>query len=71
MDNICIFCGSSSHQDDAVYCEHCGRELFNYCANVDCDLNNGEAIAMSSEARYCRLCGHKSTFSEAGYFDEK
>lgn len=66
----CPNCCFSDHIEDAVYCQECGAYLINNCSNDMCDFNNGGAIHLPDDAKYCPICGSESTFKSSGYFDK-
>lgn len=69
--NNCPKCGFSEHVEGAEYCQECGTFLINFCSNGICDMNNGDAIPLSENAKFCPFCGSESTFKESGYFDKQ
>ncbi|MEG1705060.1 MAG: hypothetical protein RR290_00605 [Clostridia bacterium] len=62
----CCQCGHSEHELGSEYCEYCGLKLSNYCSNAKCVKNYGadEPMQLSQDARYCNICGEKSTHYE-------
>ncbi|WP_338630866.1 hypothetical protein [Clostridium baratii] len=66
----CANCGFEKHIDDSFYCQECGASLENLCTNNMCDFNNGEAVLLPFNAKFCPSCGAESTFKSLGYFDK-
>ncbi|MHB1681923.1 MAG: ImmA/IrrE family metallo-endopeptidase [Bacilli bacterium] len=62
---ICPHCEYSTFVENEDYCPICGLHLFNDCANDSpCDQIN------SGFARYCQICGHKTTLYAKKYLTE-
>ncbi|GAX46806.1 zinc ribbon domain-containing protein [Pseudolactococcus reticulitermitis] len=69
IDNTCLECGYEYTTDK--YCEICGTERINYCSGTN--IKDTEIYSttpckdpLSSEARYCSVCGASSTYYESG-----
>ena len=56
----CPWCGNEEIDDKAEYCKVCCKPVINKCTNFNCD-----ELAVGN-ARYCILCGAKTTFYEYG-----
>ncbi|MEG1256854.1 hypothetical protein [Clostridium sp.] len=63
----CSLCGKYSDKNDVfeVYCSGCGSPLINSCSNYKCQH------LLSSESAYCKYCGSKSIFLNAGLVTSK
>lgn len=66
----CPNCNFEDHIDDALYCQECGIYLINICENDMCDFNNGDAVPLPYDAKFCPICGCESSFKSFGYFDK-
>lgn len=66
FDLLCPKCGQLEHELDSIYCQNCGLELLNYCSNKQCTNNcdYDEHVPLAQSARYCNICGEKSTHFE-------
>lgn len=60
----CICCKKPVPSDDfdALFCSECGTSLYNKCSNYSC----GEYL--ERDEKYCKYCGARSLFLNAGYF---
>ena len=57
----CPICQNEETNIEGDFCQICGTSLVNHCSNEDC-LNSDP---LPSNARYCPLCGTRSTFYRA------
>ncbi|WP_250277250.1 ImmA/IrrE family metallo-endopeptidase [[Clostridium] colinum] len=63
----CDNCDNENIIENSNFCHICGIDLRNLCMNDDCKNNN---ISLSYNARFCNLCGSKSTFFENGKLND-
>lgn len=61
----CPSCKNEETDIDGDYCQICGKKLINICSNQECSLS-----PLPSNARYCPVCGNRSTFLDAGFLKE-
>lgn len=54
---ICPRCNNEETNIEGDFCQICGLNLINKCLNSDCTNNN----ILPSNARYCPICGNKSS----------
>ncbi len=62
----CPNCKNEETDIEGDYCQICGRNLINKCSYDDCYYNE----PLPSNARYCPICGNRSTFYNAGFLKE-
>lgn len=55
----CPTCKNEETNIEGDYCQICGESLVNLCSNDDCSNYQGK---LPSNARYCPICGSRSTF---------
>lgn len=54
----CPICENCETEIEGDYCQICGKYLVNKCSNINCSNMN----ILPSNARFCPICGHGSTF---------
>lgn len=57
----CPICQNEETNIEGDFCQICGTSLVNHCSNEDCSNYD----PLPSNARYCPLCGARSTFYRA------
>lgn len=57
----CPICHNEETDIFGNYCQICGSQLVNMCTNANC------YASLPSNARYCPVCGQKSTFFNLNY----
>ena len=57
----CPICQNEETDIDGEHCIICGIPLVNICSNEDCAYQH-----LPSNARYCPICGSKTTFYQNG-----
>ena len=62
---ICPICSNEETNVEGDYCQICGTELRNSCPLFNCQQNY-----LPSNARYCPICGSKSSFYENNILKE-
>lgn len=60
---VCDNCQNEYIIKNSNFCHVCGTDLRNLCTNENCKNNN---ISLPYNARFCNLCGAKSTFFKDG-----
>ncbi len=55
----CDNCENENILENSNFCHICGIDLRNLCTNENCENSN---ISLPHNARFCNLCGNKSTF---------
>jgi len=61
----CPSCNNEETDIDGDYCQICGKCLINICSNQDCSFN-----PLPTNARYCPICGSRSTFFNNDFLSE-
>lgn len=61
---ICSWCGNRTIKPEDSHCRRCGVFLHQQCTNLACNY------IPDSNARYCSVCGSKTTFNTHGVIDE-
>lgn len=59
----CPICHNEETNIDGNYCQICGSYIINKCENFDC----GNTNTLPSNARFCPLCGGRSSFHNANF----
>lgn len=62
----CPNCQNEETNIDGNYCHICGENLVNLCSYDNCPNSD----PLPTNARYCPVCGSKSTFLEIGFLKE-
>lgn len=57
----CPNCDNEETDIEGDYCQICGNSLVNRCINDNCPSCQHDDI-LPSNARYCPICGNRSTF---------
>ena len=61
---VCPVCQNEETDIVGNFCQICGNHLVNVCSNTNC------YTLLPSNARYCPVCGQKSTFFNRNYLKE-
>ena len=61
----CPNCGNEETNIEGDFCQICGQKIINHCSNYDCTND-----VLPSNARYCPVCGDRSTFYNLGYLKD-
>lgn len=63
----CLKCGAETDPKDEreLFCSQCGAPVLNVCSNYDCQE------MLKGNAKYCKLCGSSSIFTNYGLFGQK
>lgn len=61
---VCPTCKNEETNIEGNYCHICGAYIINTCTSPNC------CNLLPSNARYCSICGRKSTFYENGFLNE-
>lgn len=62
----CPTCKNEETNIEGNHCQICGDNLVNFCSYGNC----ANFDPLPSNARYCPVCGNKSTFLENGFLNE-
>lgn len=63
---VCINCNNEETDIEGDFCQICGNCLINRCKNEECSKNK----SLPTNARYCPICGDRSTFFANGLLKE-
>lgn len=58
----CLVCNNEDFENNDVYCKICGTPIINQCSNQSTFTDRNCGIVLPANARYCTICGSKSTF---------